>query len=247
MTNFVQTAHMARKVFFIVVAGGSGTRMGSEIPKQFLTLDGRAILHMSIQALLEAAPEAGVVTVLPAGHIPYWKDYCLEHNFLAPQVLVPGGLTRYHSVKAALAKVPEGAIAAIHDGVRPLVPPSLVREMLDAVETLSARALVPCLPATDTLKVLQKGEGPFLEPKAGAGQPLRQEMFAVQTPQVFLSEDIKAAYEGAYDTSFTDDSSVAMAAGIPVSFCRGEKNNLKITTPEDLSLAAALININRGR
>lgn len=233
---------MGRKIYFIVTAGGSGTRMGADKPKQFLSIDGKSILHATIERLLEAVPEAKVITVLPKAYIPYWKQYCYEHGFTAPQTLVEGGLTRFHSVKAALAKVPDGAITAIHDGVRPFVPAALVREMAEQMDK-GVRGLVPCLPATDTLKRLRKTGTSLLEPAAEGAAIDRSCVFSVQTPQMFLSEDIKKAYSAAYDVSFTDDSSVAAAAGVPVFFCEGAKFNIKITTPEDLILAGAIKDI----
>ncbi|MBR0240701.1 MAG: 2-C-methyl-D-erythritol 4-phosphate cytidylyltransferase [Bacteroidales bacterium] len=230
---------MERPVYFIVSAGGSGTRMGAGKPKQFLSIGGKSILHLTIEALHEAAPEARFVTVLPKEHLPYWKQYCLEHNLTVPQILVEGGLTRFHSVKAALEKVPDGAIVAIHDGVRPFISATLVNEMLQKMEE-GCRGLVPCLPATDTFKVLCRGEGPLLELVPGAAPVDRQTLFSVQTPQMFLSEEIKLAYSAAYNVSYTDDSSVAAASGIPVQFIPGDKFNIKITTPEDLVLAGAI-------
>ena len=120
---------MDRKKYVVVVAGGSGTRMGAQVPKQFLELGGKAILRRTIEVFLEAIPEINVITVLPEEHMEYWRDYCYRHNFICPQILVKGGITRYHSVRNALAKVPEGAIIAIHDGVRPLLSPSLVQDL----------------------------------------------------------------------------------------------------------------------
>ena len=103
------------------MAAGSGSRMGAELPKQFLEIDGKAILQKTIEVFRDALPGIKVITVLPEAYIDYWKDYCLKRNFICPQVLVKGGITRFHSVKNALERVPEGALVAVHDGVRPLV------------------------------------------------------------------------------------------------------------------------------
>ena len=108
---------MDRKKYLIVMAAGSGTRMGADMPKQFIEIDGKAILQMTIEKFLEACPGINVVTVLPEAHMSYWRSYCLERNFTCPQILVKGGITRFHSVRNALAKVPDNAIVAIHDGV----------------------------------------------------------------------------------------------------------------------------------
>ena len=227
---------MRRKIYGIFVAGGSGTRMGGEVPKQFLMLDGRPILQRTIEGFLEAEPDLKVITVLPRVHFQTWKDLCATYSFHCPQTLVAGGLTRFHSVQNALRKVPDGAIVAIHDGVRPLVSPALVRRMLDRMEEEGCRALLPVVPVVDTLRSTDPA----------TPDPDRSKIVAVQTPQIFRSEDIKAAYAQAYDLSFTDDASVAAIIGIPPAFEEGERFNLKITTPEDLLLAEAILSIRQG-
>ena len=221
---------MRRKIYGIFVAGGSGTRMGGEVPKQFLLLDGKPILQWTIERFLEAEPEMKIITVLPRTHFQTWKNLCATHSFDCPQTLVAGGLTRFHSVQNALRKVPDGAVVSIHDGVRPLVTPALVRRMLDRMQA-GERALLPVVKVVDTLRSTDPG----------LPAPDRSRTVAVQTPQMFLSEDIKAAYDQAYDLSFTDDASVAERAGIPLTFEEGERFNLKITTPEDLVLADAVL------
>ena len=224
----------------IVTAGGTGTRMGADLPKQFLTLAGKPVLRMTVENFLAAEPGIKVVTVLPAEWISYWEEYCLAANFTVPQTMVPGGITRFHSVRNALSKVPDGALVAIHDGVRPLISPRLVRELFaQAAITGSA---VPVLPSTDTLRRLTKAEGTLLE-AAPSGKIVREEVFRVQTPQIFYSEEIKAAYSAPYDTSFTDDASVAESSGISVKYCPGEKFNIKLTTRDDLMLASALLSL----
>ncbi len=230
------------KIYLVAVAGGSGTRMHSAVPKQFMEIREKAILQRTIEKFIAACPEIKVVTVLPESHIPYWKEYCLSRNFSHPQTLVHGGVTRFHSVRAALEKVPDGAVVAIHDGVRPLVSASLIRSMVSRMD--SCRALIPVLPVTDTLKALHQvrddDDGRKLV-RIGGREIDRSEVFAAQTPQIFRSEDIKAAYSQPYDTSFTDDASVAERYGIPLEWCPGERLNLKITTPEDMILAEAII------
>lgn len=221
---------MRRKIYGIFVAGGSGTRMGGDVPKQFLLLDGKPILQWTVERFLEADPEMTVVTVLPRVHFQTWKNLCAVHSFDCPQILVAGGLTRFHSVQNALKKVPDGAIVSIHDGVRPLVSPDLVRQMLSRMQE-GTRALLPVVKIVDTLRSTEPG----------VPAPDRSTTVGVQTPQMFLSEDIKAAYRQAYDLSFTDDASVAESKGIPLSFIEGERFNLKITTPEDLVLAEAVL------
>lgn len=228
---------MAKDFYLVVTAGGAGTRMGAGRPKQFLALDGVPVLRKTISRFAEAWPGVRIVTVLPQEWLSWWRDYCLEKNFSVPQMLVPGGITRFHSVRNALARVPDGAVVAVHDGVRPFVSVPFLRDLAARMND-GRRALIPVLPSTDTLVVLRNGEN-GLEPAEGRSVD-RSEIWRVQTPQLFLSEDLKAAYARPYDPSFTDDGSVAAANGIPLTFCEGERFNLKLTTPEDLLLAQAL-------
>lgn len=231
---------MERKKYLIVSAGGSGTRMGSALPKQFLELDAVPILRRAIEVFLRAIPDIQVITVLPEAHIGYWRQYCLRDNFVCPQRLVKGGFTRFHSVKNALKYVPDQAIVAVHDGVRPLITVEKIRELFAAAE--QNPAVIPVLPVTDTLKVLEKQEGRLVS----TGEQMdRSRIWGAQTPQVFQSEQLKAAYTQQFDTLFTDDASVAERFGIPLCFLEGERFNLKITTPEDLLLARAIWGMDR--
>ena len=234
---------MAKDIYLVVTAGGSGSRMRADRPKQFLYFDGMPVLRRTIARFVEAWPDARVVTVLPREWLSWWQTYCVEKNFTVPQILVAGGITRFHSVRNALARVPDGAVVAVHDGVRPFVSVPFLRDMALRMED-GRRALIPVLPSTDTLVVLQQGED-GLERKEGKTVD-RSEIWRVQTPQLFLSEDLKAAYRQPYDPSFTDDGSVASACGIPLSFCEGERFNIKLTTPEDLILAQAIRTAGEG-
>lgn len=227
---------MKREQYLIVTAGGSGTRMGTATPKQFLLLAGIPILRRTIEVFAEACPGIKVLTVLPADHLLAWRRYCQGSNFLVPQRLVKGGITRFHSVQNALRYVPDGAVVAVHDGVRPLIGIDKIREMFARMET--ERALIPVVPMVDTLKLLDRTPDGVLHTAEGYAD--RSRVFGAQTPQLFRSEDLKAAYQQGYDTAFTDDASVAQAYGIPLSYIAGQRYNLKITEPEDLELAQAL-------
>ena len=223
---------MARPVYAVFVAGGSGTRMGGDVPKQFLDLGGIPVLQRSVERFLEAEPSARVITVLPAQHLDTWRQLCVRYAVPFPQAVVAGGMTRFHSVLAALEKVPDGAIVSIHDGVRPLVTPGLVRRMLDTMQAPGGpQALIPVVPVVDTLRSIEPG----------TPAPDRSKLVAVQTPQMFRSEVLKAAYRQPYDVSFTDDASVVERSGVPVATIPGEKYNIKITTPDDLRLARLLV------
>lgn len=230
---------MERRRYVIVMAAGSGTRMGASLPKQFLELDGKVILQKTIEVFLEACPGITVVTVLPPDFIDYWRSHCLEHNFICPQVIVPGGITRFHSVRNALEKIPDGALVAVHDGVRPLVTADLVKSMFGMAEKVPA--LIPVLPCIDTMKVLRK-DGNELRTVEGAIAD-RSVLYAAQTPQIFHSEVLKSAYSLPYDTSFTDDASVVQKYNVSLSYTMGERLNIKITTPEDILLAGAVMSL----
>ena len=138
------------------MAAGSGVRMGATVPKQFLDLGGVPILRRTIEAFISVVPDIKVVTVLPGDHIAFWKDYCLVSDFNCPQTLVSGGFTRFHSVRNALKKVPDGAVVAIHDGVRPLLSPKLIGNMFERMDSGGVRALIPVIPSVDTLKVIDR-------------------------------------------------------------------------------------------
>lgn len=228
-----------KKIFGIFVAGGHGTRMGTELPKQFLDLCGRPVLQQTIRRFLEACPEMRIVIVLPKEHFPTWKHLCTETGFDYPQILVEGGITRFHSVKAALAKIPDGATVLIHDAVRPLVSIDLIRSIIGKAQECDA--VIPVVPVTDTLKSISVlGDGTLAA--SGLPDPDRAGIFAAQTPQAFRSEIIKGAYSQGFDTSFTDDASVARKKGIPLTYIPGERYNIKLTTPQDMVVAEKLFN-----
>ena len=207
---------MERKKYLIVTAGGMGTRMGTSTPKQFLELGGRPVLRITIEKFLAAIPDLHIITVLPE---------------------VKGGFTRFHSVKNALAYVPDGALVAVHDGVRPLISVEAIRRLF--AEASDVPALIPVMPVTDTLKVLVKDASGKLVPTGE--QADRSRFFGAQTPQIFWSEQLKAAYGQGYDTLFTDDASVAERHGVTLTYTLCDKYNIKITTPDDLALAAVLV------
>ena len=185
---------MNGKKYLLVTAGGSGTRMGSALPKQFMLLGGVPILRRTIEIFLRAVPDIQVITVLPEAHVNDWREYCVKENFLCPQRLVKGGFTRFHSVKNALKYVPDDAVVAVHDGVRPLITAGKIRELFDAA--LDAPAVIPVLPVTDTLKLIDRKEGQLVS----AGEPIdRSRVFGAQTPQVFQAAALKAAKAAGWD------------------------------------------------
>lgn len=220
---------MAREAV-IIVAGGSGTRMGAELPKQFLPLGGVPLLVRTVRRVKEALPAAAVITVLPRDHMELWKS--IRREYLPGDIIcVEGGDSRFSSVKHGLAAVPQDCdIVAVHDGVRPLASKELIRRV-----TETARAEGTAVPVVEMVDSLRETDG-------GASRIVDRSRFrAVQTPQAFRRDMIERAYAAGYDPSFTDDASVVEAAGIAVTLCAGERGNIKITTPEDLTVAEALL------
>ncbi len=235
-----------RSKYVIIVAGGSGTRMGGKTPKQFLEISGKAVLHHTIDKFAAAIPGINTVLVLPEEWKEPWKEYCYRKNLVLRQTIVSGGITRFHSVKNALRKIPDGAIAGIHDGVRPAVSTDMIKRLFALAETCPA--VIPVIPVVDTLKVLEKTTGPDGEVSYAAvpgEQADRNRLFGAQTPQVFRSEILKKAYSVPYSTEFTDDASVVEKYGEPLKYVDGEKYNIKITVPEDLPIAGTLLKAGR--
>jgi len=223
------------KKYCIIVAGGSGKRMKSAVPKQFLPLDGRPLLMQSIERFYTFDNSIELILVLPAGHHSLWEKLCTEHSFGISHRLVDGGEERFHSVRAGLALVAGESLVAIHDGVRPLVSHDTIRRCYaDAEEFGNA---VPFVGPADSVRVV---EGDDSRPVA------RDEVRMIQTPQVFLSSIIIKAYERGFNPSFTDDATVAEASGIKIHLTHGNRENIKITTPEDLAVAHALAGVLSG-
>ncbi len=232
-------AAMETKKYIIIVAGGAGSRMGASQPKQFLEIAGKAILQITIEKFITALPEAKIITVLPQAHIEDWKRYCISHNFICPQTFVAGGLTRFHSVSNALKIVPEGALVAVHDGVRPLISSAHIKALFDLAQT--HQAVIPVVPCIDTLKVLKKSaEGLHIIPDFKVDRSI---LYGAQPTQIFHSTVLKKAYTQPFDSNFTDDASVLEKIKEPLTYAEGERLNIKITTPEDLRLAQAIMSI----
>ena len=210
----------------IIVAGGSGSRMQSALPKQFLMLGGLPVVARTINTFAEALPSADIVVVLPEAHIPLWRN--LEARFdVAPHRCVAGGSERFHSVKCGIEALGSDVeYIAVHDGVRALVSKRLIiRTLLDAEKS---GATIPVIEVADSFRRVAGAESHIVP---------RSELRAVQTPQIFSAELLRRAYEQPFDSSFTDDASVVEAMGHQISLVDGERSNLKLTTPEDLEWA----------
>ena len=211
----------------LIVAGGKGERMNADIPKQFLVLNGTPIL---MHTLKQFSHFEEIVLVLPHSQFDYWRELCSTYNFTQKHTLVPGGKKRFYSVKNGLEKIDENSVIAIHDGVRPLISTKLIDSLI--TETKSGVGIIPIIPVKDSIRKVEGENSIHVD---------RSSLFKVQTPQCFLSADIKEAYTQEFSDAFTDDASVFEANGGEITTVLGEEKNLKITTKEDLKIASILI------
>ena len=219
----------------IIVAGGSGSRMGSDLPKQFLLLENYPILMWTILCFIEYDPTISVVVVLPESQISYWKELCLKYAFDHSHLVVKGGETRFHSVKNGLDAMEKSDLVAVHDGVRPLVSQLTIINCFN--QATDTGAAIPVLPLNETLR------SGILEDSFTVDRGL---FYTVQTPQVFKVEIIKAAYTQTLEPTFTDDASVVEQAGYPIRMVLGNRDNIKITHPEDLVVACEYLKQKKG-
>lgn len=213
----------------LIVAGGKGTRIKSALPKQFIELNGKPILLHTIEAFIRYSSSMKIVLVLPEDDFPIWSAICEKFKFQFPIQLQKGGETRFQSVRNGLQKVEDGLVA-IHDGVRPLVSEDIIGA------SFRLAAIHQCAIAAVRLK-----ESIRMTDQDNTKAMDRSRFRLIQTPQTFNVDLIKKAYEIKEDPSLTDDASVAERAGHIVSLFEGSYENIKITTPEDLIVAAALM------
>jgi 2-C-methyl-D-erythritol 4-phosphate cytidylyltransferase len=215
----------------IIVAGGKGLRMGGDIPKQFLPVGGKPILMRTIDRFLQYDEKMQVVLVLPESQQEYWRTLCDEYHFSQPYTLANGGETRFHSVKNGLAKVaPDALLIGVHDGVRPFVSLDTIRATYE--EAARSEAVVPVVEVVETVRQLVDDKSITVP---------RSDYRLVQTPQVFSAPLLRQAYGQPYTDFFTDDASVVERFGHPVTLVPGNRENIKITTPFDLTIASAMI------
>lgn len=214
----------------IIVAGGAGRRMGGSLPKQFMMLGNLPILAHTINRFREALPIAEIVVVLPEEHISLWHNLAARFD-VADHKVVAGGKERFHSVAAGLAALSdEVRHIAVHDGVRPLVSKKLIIKLI--LESEQHPVVIPVIAPSDSCRVVEQENSTIID---------RSTLRLVQTPQLFHAEVLRNAYQQAFTETFTDDASVAEAAGYKVHLCEGERHNIKITTPDDIILAEAII------
>jgi 2-C-methyl-D-erythritol 4-phosphate cytidylyltransferase len=222
--------------FAIIVAGGTGIRMGSTVPKQFLQLAGRPVLMHSIQAFHEYSTSVKIVIVLPSSLFSDWEALCEANAFNIPHKLCEGGKIRYDSVKNALSLINADSLVAIHDGVRPLVSADLISRSFDhASDNGNA---IPVTYVTDSARIINGSTNTRVD---------RSSLRLIQTPQVFEASLIIGAYQRNNSDQFTDDAGVLEAAGTTINLIQGDPYNFKITYPEDLVIAEALLKYQQNR
>lgn len=218
------------KTGVVIVAGGSGRRMGAALPKQFMMLGNMPILGRTVNRMREALPAAQIVVVLPAEHIELWRNIAARFD-IAEHKIATGGAERFHSVKNGIEALGEEVkTIAIHDGVRPLVSKKLIIKLV--LECEEHDAVIPAVAPTDSYRIVE-----------GVGSRIidRSQLRMIQTPQCFSAEALRKAYEQPFSASFTDDASVMEAAGHAITLIEGERENIKITTPSDITIAEAII------
>jgi len=218
------------KKFALIVAGGSGSRMKSNTPKQFLELDGKPVLMHTFETFYRFDSSIEFVLVLPQIEQERWNKLCLDFDFKIPHQIANGGKTRFESVKNGLELLPESGIVFIHDGVRPLVSKETLENCLNT--TISEGNALPVIPVSESVRYVDQEENRTLD---------RSKYFLVQTPQTFQLTEIKEAYQQPFSGIFTDDASVLENTGKKIHPVEGNRENIKITFQEDLLFAEVLI------
>jgi 2-C-methyl-D-erythritol 4-phosphate cytidylyltransferase len=214
----------------IIVAGGSGKRLGGPVPKQFQTVKGRPLLMWTIEAFHRFDAAMPIIVVLPQAHFDIWRALCMGHRFFIEHLVVAGGEQRWHSVKAGLEKVEGDGLVAVHDGVRPLVSNALIARCFDAADLHAAS--IPVVPVVPSIR----------EATADGSRALdRSKLLAVQTPQCFHADLLRKAFEQPYDSAFTDEATLVERLGVKVALVEGEENNIKVTTAMDMLVLEKLL------
>lgn len=225
------------KVAVIIVAGGSGSRMGGDTPKQFLPLAGEPVLVRTVRRFSTALPDAALVVVLPECEMARWEAICADYSLHVPHRVVSGGATRSDSVRRGLAVAGDAEWILVHDGVRPLVSGTLIGRVLETARRYGTA--VPVVEPADSFRIVPPEES-F---PGGNSEPIdRTRLRAVQTPQGYAGAILRAAYSLDTDGA-TDDATLVERSGVPVTLCEGDPQNLKITTPADLLVNVSFVTV----
>ena len=219
----------------IIVAGGSGRRLGGPVPKQFQTVKGRPLLMWTIEAFHAYDATMPLIVVLPKEHFDIWKALCMGHRFFIDHQVVAGGAERFHSVKSGLEKVEGDGLVAVHDGVRPVVSSALIERCFEAAHHKGAA--IPVVPVVPSIREITPDGSRALD---------RSILRVVQTPQCFHTDLLRKAFEQPYDAAFTDEASLVERLGVKVELVEGEADNLKVTSATDLFVAEHLLQRSSG-
>lgn len=218
------------QLYVVIVAGGSGKRMGAEIPKQFLELAGRPVLMHTIERFKSFNEAVEIITVLPEDQLRRWIELKEKCSFSVPETLVKGGSNRFYSVRNGLQFVNVPGLVAIHDGVRPFVSIETIKRCFESAEKLGNA--IPSISITESLRMISENDN----------HPVNRFLVRqIQTPQVFRAELLKKAYLLDYKPEFTDDATVLESIGEKIHLVEGNRENIKITNPEDLLISKALL------
>ncbi len=218
------------QLYVIIVAGGSGKRMGAGMPKQFLELAGRPVLMHTIERFRAFDQSVEIITVLPENQLLHWIGLQKKYSFTIPQTIVKGGTSRFNSVKNGLKFVEIPSLVAIHDGVRPFVSLDTIRRCFETAEKTGNA--IPSISPVESLRIISGDEN----------RPVnRLNVKQIQTPQVFRAELIKKAYLQDYRPEYSDDATVLESIGEKINLIEGNRENIKITNPEDLLISDALL------
>ena len=220
--------------YIIIVAGGKGLRMGSDIPKQFLPIGGKPVLMRTMERFREYSADLQIILVLPEAQQDYWQELCKRYDFQIDYQLANGGQTRFHSVQNGLALVPDDAegVVGVHDGVRPFPSIEVIRNCFETAR--EKKAVIPVIPVVETVRHL-------ITQKCNSETVPRGDYRLVQTPQTFDIQLLKAANRQPYNDGFTDDASVVESYGHQITLVEGNRENIKITTPYDIVVAEAIL------
>ncbi|MDO9256638.1 MAG: 2-C-methyl-D-erythritol 4-phosphate cytidylyltransferase [Bacteroidales bacterium] len=218
------------KKYAIIVAGGTGTRMKGEIPKQFMLLNGKPVILYSIEAFFSYDPAVQIILVIHPDYLSLWMQLVREFKISIPFEVAEGGKTRFDSVKNGLRFIGDDGFVAVHDAARPVINADFLKNLFSAASTYGSA--IPVVPVTDTIRIIEGDT---------SRQQDRKFLRAIQTPQVFKVSELQRAYMQPYEPNFTDDGSVMEAAGFPVHLAEGRRGNMKITHLEDIEMAEVLI------
>lgn len=218
------------KKYAIIVAGGTGTRMQAEVPKQFMMLSGKPVILYSVEAFRAYDPLIQIILVMHPDYMDIWNTISFEFKITISVLLVKGGKTRFESVSNGLKLLNGKGLVAIHDAARPVIYPDFISELFSTAETYGSA--IPAVPINDTIRVIEGDASRQFD---------RTFLRAIQTPQVFRTLEIQRAYKQPYQDSFTDDGSVMEAAGFNINLAEGLQENIKITHNQDIALAEVLL------